>query len=196
MAIQRQTDKGKPTIRRRHPRFMVEGLDGLLHEATRPAGKPPLPPAVIERVIDMSLAEPPGRDNPLDRSGDSNGRSLPPRCWMSSSYTSIRRSTRLASSASRSAGICRTVATNDAGSPDPRTLPGAPSAVTTGLVKGLVSVLLCYRFACRRCCGNCGPAEIGTLAPKAAVPRDRDLARNTLSTHADRGREDSRPSRE
>jgi hypothetical protein len=35
MAIQRQTGKGKPTIWRRQARFMAEGVDGLLHEATR-----------------------------------------------------------------------------------------------------------------------------------------------------------------
>ena len=36
------------------------GVDGLLHEATRPGRKPPLPPAAIERVVEMTLAEPPG----------------------------------------------------------------------------------------------------------------------------------------
>src|SRR5512138_124037 len=60
MAIQRQTGKGKPTIWRWQSRFMAEGVDGLLHDATRPAGKPPLPPAVIERVVEMTQAEPPG----------------------------------------------------------------------------------------------------------------------------------------
>ena len=60
MAIQRQTGKGKPTIWRWQARFMAEGVDGLLHEATRPAGKPPLTPAVIERVVAMTLAGPPG----------------------------------------------------------------------------------------------------------------------------------------
>jgi len=33
----------------------------LLHEATRPAGKPPLLPATIERAVEMTLAEPPGQ---------------------------------------------------------------------------------------------------------------------------------------
>jgi hypothetical protein len=42
MAIQRQTGKGKPTIWRWQARFMAEGVDGLLHEAPRPAGKQPL----------------------------------------------------------------------------------------------------------------------------------------------------------
>jgi len=60
MAIQRQTGKAKPTIWRWQARFMAEGVDGLLHDATRPAGKPSLPPAVIERVVEMTQAEPPG----------------------------------------------------------------------------------------------------------------------------------------
>ena len=60
MAIQRQTGKGKPTIWRWQARFMVEGVDGLLHEATRPPGKPPLTAAVIERVVELTLVEPPG----------------------------------------------------------------------------------------------------------------------------------------
>src|SRR4029079_13393331 len=60
MAIQRQTGKGKPTIWRWQARFVAEGVDGLLHEATRPPGKPPLPPEGIERVVERTLAEPPG----------------------------------------------------------------------------------------------------------------------------------------
>src|SRR3954447_8530314 len=49
MSIQRQTGKGKPTIWRWQARFMVEGVKGLLHDATRPSGKPPLPAATIKR---------------------------------------------------------------------------------------------------------------------------------------------------
>jgi transposase len=60
MEIRRQTGKGKPTIWRWQARFMAEGVDGLLHEATRPAGKPALPAAMIERVVEMTLGEPPG----------------------------------------------------------------------------------------------------------------------------------------
>jgi transposase len=48
MAIQRQTGKGKPTIWRWQPRFMAEGVDGLLHDATRPGRKKPLAAATIE----------------------------------------------------------------------------------------------------------------------------------------------------
>jgi transposase len=59
MEIQRRTGKGKPTIWRWQARFMAEGVDGLLHEATQPAGKPPLLPEMIERVVEMTLAKPP-----------------------------------------------------------------------------------------------------------------------------------------
>ena len=47
MEIQRQTGKGKPTIWRWQARFMTEGVDGLLHDATRPGRKKPLPAATI-----------------------------------------------------------------------------------------------------------------------------------------------------
>ena len=60
MEIQRQTGKGKPTIWRWQQRFMTEGVEGLRHDATRPSGKPPLAAAAVERVVEMTLAEPPG----------------------------------------------------------------------------------------------------------------------------------------
>src|SRR3984893_736377 len=59
-AIQRRTGKGKPTIWRWQARFLAGGVGGLMHEATRPAGKPPLSPEIIERVVEMTLGEPPG----------------------------------------------------------------------------------------------------------------------------------------
>jgi transposase len=60
MAIQRRTGKGKPTIWRWQARFMADGVDGLLHDATRPSGKPPLSPEAIERVVELTMDEPPG----------------------------------------------------------------------------------------------------------------------------------------
>src|SRR5580698_10153775 len=59
MAIQRQTGKGKPTIWRWQARFMAEGVDGLLHDATRLCCKPPLPPPTSTLVLYMTLLEPP-----------------------------------------------------------------------------------------------------------------------------------------
>src|ERR1700733_3900860 len=58
MAIQRQTGKGKPTIWRWQARFMAEGVDGLLHEATRPSRVPPLPAGALERGGGDDLAGP------------------------------------------------------------------------------------------------------------------------------------------
>ena len=39
---------------------MREGVAGLLYDKTREPGLPPLPPAAIERVVELTLAEPPG----------------------------------------------------------------------------------------------------------------------------------------
>src|SRR5919202_5927654 len=60
MEIQRQTGKGKPTIWRWQERFMKAGVDGLLRDKTRPSRKPPLAPGVVARVVEMTLAKPPG----------------------------------------------------------------------------------------------------------------------------------------
>jgi Winged helix-turn helix len=60
MAIQRQTGTSKPTIWRWQARFMAAGVDGLLHDATRPGRKKPLPAARIEQVVAMTLAGAPG----------------------------------------------------------------------------------------------------------------------------------------
>src|SRR5919202_4743889 len=60
MEIQRQTGKGTPTIWRWQERFMTAGVDGLLRDKTRPSRKPPLAPDVVARVVEMTLAPPPG----------------------------------------------------------------------------------------------------------------------------------------
>jgi hypothetical protein len=39
---------------------MREGVVGLLREKTRKPGLPPLPPALVERVVELTLTEPPG----------------------------------------------------------------------------------------------------------------------------------------
>src|SRR5215471_4060709 len=39
---------------------MREGVAGLLHEKTRKPGLPALPPALVDRVVVLTLAEPPG----------------------------------------------------------------------------------------------------------------------------------------
>jgi len=39
---------------------MADRVDGLLHDAMRPGRKKPLPAGMIERVVAMTLTEPPG----------------------------------------------------------------------------------------------------------------------------------------
>src|SRR5918998_3301382 len=60
MEIQRRTGKAKPTIWRWQRRFMEAGVEGLLRDAARPSRKPPLALATVERIVELTLAEPPG----------------------------------------------------------------------------------------------------------------------------------------
>jgi len=58
--IMRQTGKSKTCLWRWQERFMHEGVDGLLHDRTRPSRVPPLAPAIGERVVALTQADPPG----------------------------------------------------------------------------------------------------------------------------------------
>lgn len=58
--IRRRTGKSKPTAWRWQRRFMEEGVDGRLYDKRRPPGILPLPAAVVERVVAMTLEDPPG----------------------------------------------------------------------------------------------------------------------------------------
>jgi transposase len=60
VAIMRQVGCAKATVWRWQERFMEEGVDGLLRGKSRPPGRAPLPRAVVERVVDLTLGEPPG----------------------------------------------------------------------------------------------------------------------------------------
>src|SRR3712207_2552213 len=60
LAIVRRTGKSKPCVWRWQERFMREGMPGLLRDRTRKPGIPPLPASIIERVVGLTLEEPPG----------------------------------------------------------------------------------------------------------------------------------------
>src|SRR5437762_11201932 len=53
--IMRQTAKSKTCLW-----FTQTGVEGLLHDRTRPSRVPPLPPAISERVIARTQSDPPG----------------------------------------------------------------------------------------------------------------------------------------
>lgn len=58
-AIMAATGRTKMTVWRWQKRFMLEGVDGLLRDRTRPPGKPPVPGERAARVVEMTLKPPP-----------------------------------------------------------------------------------------------------------------------------------------
>jgi transposase len=60
LTIMRAVGCAKATVWRWQERFAAEGVDGLLRDKRRPPGKTPLPRTVVERVVELSLGEPPG----------------------------------------------------------------------------------------------------------------------------------------
>jgi transposase len=58
--IVRRTGVSKPCVWRWQERFMREGVPGLLRDKTRKPGKAPLPAATVDRVVELTLEEPPG----------------------------------------------------------------------------------------------------------------------------------------
>jgi len=57
--IIRRTGKSKTCVWRWQERFAEEGYDGLLRDKTRPSRIPPLPAAMAERVVGLTLGDPP-----------------------------------------------------------------------------------------------------------------------------------------
>jgi transposase len=58
--IMRRTGKSKTCIWRWQERFMQEGFDGLLRDKTRPSRLSPLGKDVVDRVVTLTLQDPPG----------------------------------------------------------------------------------------------------------------------------------------
>jgi leucine-zipper of insertion element IS481 len=56
----RRTGKSKTSVWRWQERFMQEGFGGLLRDKTRPSRIPALGPDVAERVVALTLQDPPG----------------------------------------------------------------------------------------------------------------------------------------
>ena len=58
--IMRRAGVSKPSVWRWQERFMREGVAGLLRDKTRKPGVPPLPAALVDRVVELTLTDPPG----------------------------------------------------------------------------------------------------------------------------------------
>ena len=58
--IMRRTAKSKTCVWRWQERFIEEGFDGLLRDKTRPSRIKPLGAETAERVVALTLGEPPG----------------------------------------------------------------------------------------------------------------------------------------
>ena len=58
-AIMRETGKSKTCIWRWQERFAAEGVDGLLHDKTRPSRIPKLEPLIAARVVPLTMEVPP-----------------------------------------------------------------------------------------------------------------------------------------
>jgi len=59
-AIMRRTRMSKTAVWRWQERFPSEGADGLVRDKTRPSRLAPFGPEVGERIVALTLAEPPG----------------------------------------------------------------------------------------------------------------------------------------
>jgi transposase len=57
--VMRRTGMSKTCVWRWQERFAEEGVDGLLRDKTRPSRIPPLAPTVAERVVALTLTDPP-----------------------------------------------------------------------------------------------------------------------------------------
>src|SRR5439155_12046821 len=87
--IMRQTAKSKTCLWRWQERFMQTGVEGLLHDRTRPSRVPPLPPAIGERVVAADTERPTGRDDALDGGGD--GRAGADQCLLGATHLAFAR---------------------------------------------------------------------------------------------------------
>ncbi len=59
VATMRRTGMSKPTVWRWWDRFLAEGVDGLLRDATRPPGKKPIPEDRVKAAIALAMSPPP-----------------------------------------------------------------------------------------------------------------------------------------
>ncbi len=60
LEVARRVGVSRPAVWRWQRRFAEEGIGGLLRDKTRPPGKAPLAPEIVERVLTLTAQDPPG----------------------------------------------------------------------------------------------------------------------------------------
>src|ERR1700676_339745 len=60
LAVARRAGVSRPAVWRWQRRYAEEGVDGLLHDKTRPPGTAPVPMAMVAKVLALTCADPPG----------------------------------------------------------------------------------------------------------------------------------------
>ncbi len=60
LEVARRVSISRPAVWRWQRRYAEEGVDGLLHDKTRPAGTAPVPMTTVAKVLALTSAEPPG----------------------------------------------------------------------------------------------------------------------------------------
>jgi transposase len=60
LEVARRAGVSRPAVWRWQRRYAEEGVDGLLHDKTRPPGTAPVPMTTVAKVLALSCAEPPG----------------------------------------------------------------------------------------------------------------------------------------
>ena len=58
--VARQAGVSRPTVWRWQRHYAEDGVDGLLREPSRPPGTPPTPQKIVNRILALTCAEPPG----------------------------------------------------------------------------------------------------------------------------------------
>ena len=60
LEVARRASVSRPSVWRWQRRYAEEGVDGLLHDKTRPPGTAPVPMTTVAKVLALTCAEPPG----------------------------------------------------------------------------------------------------------------------------------------
>jgi len=60
LEVARRAGVSRPAVWRWQRRYAEEGVEALLRDKTRPPGKPPVPTAMVAKVLALTCADPPG----------------------------------------------------------------------------------------------------------------------------------------